>query len=75
MMILLKLDVTKLDKTRFVKGKKGIYADLRLVERPNDYGDDGFIAQVISKEEREAGVKSPIVGNWRELGKEKTPPR
>jgi hypothetical protein len=68
-MITLKLDVTKLEKNRFHHGKKGIYTDLILIEHPNEYGDDGFVAQSVSKEEREEGIKGPIVGNWRETNK------
>lgn len=73
-MITLKIDVTKLEKNRFHHGKKGIYTDLALIEHPNDYGDDGFVVQSVSKEEREAGEKGPIVGNWRESKKKETPP-
>lgn len=64
-MILISLDVTKLEKTRFFKGKKGIYADLALIEKPDDFGNDGFVVQSITKEERDAGEKGRIVGNWR----------
>jgi hypothetical protein len=32
------------------------------------YGDDGFVVQSVSKEAREAGVRGPIVGNWRYIG-------
>jgi hypothetical protein len=73
-MITIKLDVTKLEKNRFHHGKKGIYADLILIEHPNDYGDDGFVAQAVSKEEREEGIKGPIVGNWRDTDKKAAPP-
>ena len=72
-MISIKLDVTKLEKDRFHKGKKGIYTDLALIEHPNDFGDDGFVVQSVSKEERDQGIKGPIVGNWRELKKKETP--
>lgn len=74
-MITIKLDVTKLQKQRFFHGKKGgIYADLILIEHPNDFGDDGFIAQSVTKEERDAGERGPIVGNWRETNKKPLPP-
>lgn len=74
-MITIKLNVTKLQKEHFIHGKKGgIYADLILIEHPSDFGDDGFVAQSISKEERDAGERGPIVGNWRESNKEKAPP-
>ena len=73
-MITIKLDVTKLQKERFFKGKKGVYADLVLIEHPNDFGDDGFVTQAITKEERDAGERGPIVGNWKELKKKEPPP-
>jgi hypothetical protein len=66
-MFLLKLDVTKLEKKRFHRGEKGIYCDLVLIEKADNYGNDGFITQSISKEERDAGERGPIVGSWREL--------
>jgi hypothetical protein len=68
-MIVLKLDVTKLLKEKFHRGEKGIYCDLVLIERPDNYGNDGFVAQSVSKEERDAGERGPIVGSWREVAK------
>jgi hypothetical protein len=71
--IALKIDVTKLDKARFYKGQKGTYADLNILvdlDQTDDYGNHGFITQSVTKEEREAGVKLPILGNgkiyWRD---------
>lgn len=67
----IKLDVTKLDKALFFKGKKGTYADLTLMENadgPDDFGNDGFVSQSVSKEARERGEKGPIVGNWKHIG-------
>jgi len=68
-----KIDVTKLDKARFHKGQKGTYADLNLIidlDQVDQYGNNGFITQSVTKEEREAGLKLPILGNgkiyWRE---------
>lgn len=64
--IALKVDVTKLDKARFFKGKKGIYADLTMfldTEDTSQYGDHGTITQAVSQEERKDGVKLPIIGN------------
>ena len=60
------IDVTKLDKERFYKGKKGIYANLTMfidTEVTGQYGDHGFLTQKISKEEKENGIKLPILGN------------
>lgn len=64
--IKLKIDVTKLDKSRFFKGSKGIYADLTMfidTENVSEYGDNGTITQETSQEERQNGVKLPILGN------------
>lgn len=64
--ISLKIDVTKLDKTRFFKGQKGTYADLTCfvdTEASNQYGSNGIITQSVSQEERQNGVKMPILGN------------
>jgi hypothetical protein len=64
-LINLRLDVTKLQKDRFYKGKKGIYADLVLLEKPSEeYGDDGFIVEAITKEERDQEIRGNRVGNW-----------
>ena len=63
--IRLKIDVTKIDKARLFKGKKGTYLDatLFLNDEPGQYGDNGMITQDVSKEEREQGVKGAILGN------------
>ena len=64
--ISIKIDVTKLDKSRFFTGQKGTYADLTVFidsENPSQYGDHGGIAQSATQEERANGVKLPFVGN------------
>lgn len=77
-MIIAKLDVTKLDKAHFFKGQKGIYADLVLIpnkDGTDQYGNDGFVSQGVSKEAREAGTKGAIVGNYKKVnrgGKDQT---
>ena len=61
-----KIDVTKINKDRLFKGEKGTYLDLTTfidTENPSQYGDNGFISQSVSKEEREAGTKGDILGN------------
>jgi len=63
----LKIDVTKLDKSRFFKGNNGaVYADLTGfidLDQEDQYGNHGFLTQSIKKEERDAGLKLPILGN------------
>ena len=64
-----RIDVTKLDKSRFYKGAKGTYLDLTTfidLENKDQYDNNGFITQSQSKEEREAGnTQMPILGNVR----------
>ena len=62
----IKLDVTKIDKARLFKGEKGTYLDLTTfidLDEIGKYGDNGFISQSVSKEERDAKVQTPILGN------------
>lgn len=62
----LRIDVSKLDKSRFFKGKKGTYCELTAfidTENTSEYGDNGTITQQTSKEERDGGLKLPICGN------------
>lgn len=62
----IKIDVTKIDKERLFKGEKGTYLDLSTfidTEDADQYGNHGFISQATSKEEREQGVKTAILGN------------
>jgi hypothetical protein len=68
MNIRIKIDVTKVDKARLFKGKKGTYLDATLIEsRDSKFGDDYFIVQDVSKEERAEGVKGAIIGNARNI--------
>lgn len=64
-MIQLKIDVSKIDKTKLYNGKKGTYLDatLFLNDQVDQYGNHGFIVQSVSKEERESGVKGTVLGN------------
>lgn len=64
----LKVDVSKLDKAKFFKGKKGTYVDLTAfidTENVSDFGDNGRITQ-----KGEKGEQMPIIGNakifWRD---------
>ena len=64
--ISLKIDVTKIDKTRLYKGAKGTYLDLTTfvdTEVADQYENHGFISQSLTKEEREAKAQTPILGN------------
>lgn len=64
--IALKIDVTKIDKTRLVKGKKGTYLDLTTfidVDNIDQYDNNGFISHSRTKQEKENKANTPIVGN------------
>ena len=61
-----RVDVTKIDKARLYKGAKGTYLDLVTfvdMEQQDQYENNGFISQSTTKEEREAQVQTPILGN------------
>jgi len=64
----IKIDVTKIDKSRLFKGEKGTYLDLSTfvdLDSKDQYENNGFISQSTSKDERESGVQTPILGNVR----------
>jgi hypothetical protein len=64
----LKIDVTKIEKARLFKGDKGTYLDCIAfidIDQKDQYGNSGMITQEVSKDEKAAGVKGPILGNSR----------
>jgi hypothetical protein len=65
--ISVKIDVTKIDKSRLYRGEKGTYLDLTSfveLDQEDKYGNNGFISQTMTKEEREANApNTPILGN------------
>jgi hypothetical protein len=64
--ISVRIDVTKIDKSRLYKGAKGTYLDLTTfvdTEQQDQYENNGFISQSLTKEEREAKYQTPILGN------------
>ena len=65
--IRLRVDVTKIDKSRIFKGRKGTYLDCTLLPREDDYGNTHMVVQDVSKEERVQGIKGAILGNAKEL--------
>lgn len=74
----IKIDVTKIDKSRLFKGEKGTYLDLTTfvdVDTKDQYENNGFISQSVSKEERAADVKTPILGNVKVFFKDSENPR
>jgi hypothetical protein len=71
--IAVKIDVTKIEKARLFKGSKGTYLDAVLIAKRSDYGDDFMVVQSVSKEEREQGIKGPIIGNAKFLQRREQP--
>lgn len=63
------IDVSKLNKDRFYKGKKGTYAslDVWVSDEPDQYGNDASVSESLSKEEREAKTKKNYVGSGKKL--------
>jgi len=62
----LRVDVTKIEKARLYKGKKGSYLTLTTfidTENKDQYDNNGFISHKVTKEESDAGTKGSIVGN------------
>jgi hypothetical protein len=71
-MITLSINVTKLDKDAISKHKNGgKYLSLTLFDNKNgvdQYGHHGFVVQDLGKERRDAGERSQIIGNWKQVG-------
>ncbi len=74
------IDLTKVDKTRIKEvqkkdGTTGKFLNLVMMtnEQPDQYGNDGFIAESVTKDEKEAGKKGTILGNCKQVGKAPAP--
>lgn len=75
--ISIKIDVTKIEKERLFEGKKGKYLDATAfidLDELDEYGNSGMVTQDVSKEERDNGVKGPILGNTKVFWKDKGSP-
>jgi len=77
--VALKIDVSKIDKERLFKGAKGTYLDATVfvdLGEADQYGNHGMITQDVTKAEKDAGQKGPILGNckvfWRDEQTEAT---
>lgn len=73
--ISIRIDVTKIEKERLYKGKKGTYLDLTTfidTEETDEYENNGFISQSVTKEEREQKTQTPILGNCKVFYKDGT---
>ena len=77
-MISIRITREKVAKEHCYKGNKGTYLDMVLFdnkEGKDQYGNDGFVVQSVSKEARQNGVKGPIIGNWKRVGEDATKPK
>ena len=71
--ISVKINVTKIDKAKLYQGNKGTYLNMTTyidTDEVDQYGDNGFISQSVSQEEREKGEKGRILGNCKVFFKE-----
>lgn len=70
-MISVKINASKIDKNHLYAGKSGKYLNCFLIPnkdgQPDQYGQDGFVAQSVSKEARARGEKGLIIGSWRHV--------
>jgi hypothetical protein len=66
-MISISINVLAIEKQRLFDGKKGTYLDCVLIPTPNSEYGDYMVVQSVSKEEREQGVKGPILGNGKDI--------
>lgn len=60
------IDVTKIDKEKLVKGKKGTYLNITAfvdTENKDQYENNGMVTQSTTPEERESGTRGVILGN------------
>lgn len=78
MSISISIDVTKIDRSRIKDHSNGSkYLDLTLIDTPDSqYGDHYMVVQKSSADERQAGVKLPILGNgkdWSRIDQQQAP--
>ena len=69
--ISIKIDLSKIDESRIFESQKtgARYLDITgvLTDTSDQYNNNGFVKQNTTKEEREAGLNLPIVGNFKLL--------
>jgi hypothetical protein len=83
MIINCSIDVTKIDKSRIETktkrdGTVAKYLKLTLMGtrngEPDQYGNDGFVAQSTTKEERDQKIQGAILGNFKYANTRTSPP-
>lgn len=59
------IDVTKIDKSKLIKGKSGTYCNIQIIlnDEKDQYGNDAGIILNQTKEDRAAGIKKVYLGN------------
>lgn len=64
-LIAISVDVTKLDKSKFITGKKGTYVNLTVSvnDSADQFGNDSSVWQSQSEEERKAKADRAFCGN------------
>lgn len=70
-LVKIKINLKKLDKSRFYVGEQGTYCDLDvwINQEKDSYGYDASVNQTQSKEERVSKVPKIYVGNgWKNYG-------
>jgi hypothetical protein len=78
MILKLKIDCSKIDKSKLFTGKNGAkYLDATVLIKDDgevdQYGNNGMIVQDVSKEDRAAGKKGAILGNSKPMGQQPQP--
>ena len=73
-MIKISIDCVQIDKAKLKtvtrrNGETARFLELVLIETPNGEFGDYMVKQDTTKEEREGGVKLPILGNGKIVGK------
>ncbi len=66
----IRIDVTKITKDRLYVGKTGAkYLDAIAMEldEPDRFGNTWMIVESVTKEERMAGKRGPILGNMKDI--------
>lgn len=66
-LISIKLNLSKIDKSKIIKGEKGQYLNLTVAidDQTNEYGQNAAVWHEQSKEEREAKAERSYLGNGR----------
>lgn len=62
----LKINVSEIEKGRLFAGKKGKYLDATVfidIDQKDQFDNNGMITQDVNKEEKDSGIKGPILGN------------